>query len=194
MENQSESQLKRYNQLYLAVILRYKDYIEEKENLNVAELPRLITPTDESVISVANRIKGIFPAYSFRENYTEAVKFAQDYVNVEITNASLPIEFWLAPADTIKSGAGDVFDRANLLCSILISLGAVTAKVVTVVNSSGRRFLVYSESDQGIIAIDLEGGKRIFKDREQFLASLGLSEGDDVTAYEFNDKMYNNLA
>lgn len=39
----------RLNNLYLAVISRYKEYIEEKEGLSVAELPTLVTPNSEKV-------------------------------------------------------------------------------------------------------------------------------------------------
>ncbi|MGI0141882.1 MAG: hypothetical protein ACREBF_04530 [Candidatus Micrarchaeales archaeon] len=192
MDTSQEALLKKYNQLYLAMILRYKDYIEEQENLNVAELPKLITPQDDDVLNVANRIKNTFDPYSYHDNYVAAAKRAYDYVKSEIASVSLPIEFWLRPSDTIKSGAGDIFDQATLLCSILIALGNIGAKVITVVKPTERRFVVYSEFNGNIIAFDLEKGYGGFDNQERLFDSLAL-KGDDITAYEFNEKMYNDL-
>jgi len=193
METPQEAELlKKYNQLYLAIILRYKDYIEEKENLNVAELPKLILPADESIITVSNRIKNAFSDYSFGKDYINAAKLAYEYVKNEISTVSLPIEFWLTPTDTIKSGAGDIFDQATLLCSMLIALGNVTAKVITVIKPNERRFIVYSEFGGKIVAFDMDKGFGGFDSLEKLLEGLSLN-GEDVTAYEFNDKMYNDL-
>ncbi|MDE1855931.1 MAG: hypothetical protein KGH49_01715 [Candidatus Micrarchaeota archaeon] len=186
--------LKKYNQLYLQMILRYKDHIEDKENLNVAELPKLITPDDNDVMNIANRIKNALGTYSYGQNFINAAKLAYEYVKNEISVVSLPIEFWLRPSDTIKCSAGDVMDKATLLCSALIALGNVSSKVVTVVKPSERRFLVYCEFDGKIIALDLDRGFIQFEDRDKMLQSLTLNDGEDTTAYEFNDKMYNNLA
>ncbi|MDE1825034.1 MAG: hypothetical protein KGH61_02620 [Candidatus Micrarchaeota archaeon] len=194
MENLPEESLKKYNQLYLAIILRYKDYIEEKEKLNVAELPKLITPQDESVAAISNRIKSAFQNYSYPRDFEAAARFAFEYVKNEISNVSLPIEFWLMPSETIKSEAGDVFDRATLLCSIFLALGNVSSKVVIVTGSTARKFIVYAELGQKIISHDLEDGPRQFPDKEAFIKSLRLDSDDELTAYEFSDKMYNSLA
>jgi hypothetical protein len=122
--------LKKYNQLYLEVILRYKEYIEEKESLYVAELPKLVVPENEDVVNIANRIKNSMPSYNYNDNYYDSARLAYSYVKDEITLANLPIQFWLTPDETIKCGAGDIFDKAVLLCSLLIALGDVSAKII----------------------------------------------------------------
>ena len=38
------SEQTKINQVYVSIILRYKDYIEEKERISVAELPRFVIP------------------------------------------------------------------------------------------------------------------------------------------------------
>lgn len=194
METTSETDLKRYNQLYLEVILRYKDYIEQNENLNVAELPKLITPSNETVAGIANGLKGTFSLYSYNANFMAAANLAYDYVQNKISHISLPIEFWLYPADTIKCEAGDFFDKATLLCSLLIALGNPSAKVITAIRPSGRRFIVYCEFDGKIVALDLDRGLINFESKEKLIESLCLKDEEDTTAYEFNDEMYNNLA
>ena len=186
--------LKKYNQVYLEIIMRYKDYIEENENLYVAELPKLITPDDESVAGIANRIKSSFPAYEYSENFIDAAKMAYSYVKDEIALFNLLIQFWLKPEEVIRCGAGDIFDKATLLCSILIALGNISTKLLIKVDDSERDFAVYSEFNGSIVAFDLESGFKEYKSREELLESMGISkENEDITAYEFNDKMYNSI-
>ncbi|MGC8776775.1 MAG: hypothetical protein ACP5P2_02405 [Candidatus Micrarchaeia archaeon] len=193
MEDKEIETLKRYNQLYLEIIMRYKDYIEENENLYVAELPKLITPDNESVVGVANKIKSSFPEYKYEDNFPDAVRLAYSYVKDEIFLASLPIQFWLKPEEVIRCGAGDIFDKATLLCSLIIALGNASTKIVIKVEGSEREFVVYSEFNGGIIAVDLEKGVKEYRSKDELFDDMGISKGggEDLTAYEFNDKMYN---
>jgi len=186
--------LKRYNQLYLEIIMRYKDYIEENENLYVAELPKLITPDNESVVSLANKIKSQFPIYSYNENFPDAVRSAYSYVKESILLVNLPIQFWLKPEEVIRCGAGDIFDKATLLCSLIIALGNVSTKLIIKVKDSEREFIVYSEFNKGIIAVDLERGVKEYKSRDELLKAMGVyEESEEMNVYEFNDKIYNSI-
>jgi len=186
--------LKRYNQLYLEIIMRYKEYIEENENLYVAELPKLITPDNESVVSIANKIKSQFPVYSYNDNFPDAVRLAYSYVKDDILLVNLPIQFWLKPEEVIRCGAGDIFDKAALLCSIIIALGNVSTKLIIKVEDSEREFVVYSEFNNNIIAVDLESGVKEYKNREELLKAMGVyEENEEMNVYEFNDKIYNSI-
>lgn len=174
--------------------MRYKEYIEQNENLNVADLPRLITPTNETVVTAANKVKSTFDNYAYNSNFLSAAKLAYEFVTIQISHVSLPIEFWLYPSDTIKCEAGDIFDKATLLCSMLIALGNPSSRVISSVKPNERRFIVYCEFDDAILAFDLDRGLIRFENKEKLIESLVLKENDDTTAYEFNDKMYANLA
>jgi hypothetical protein len=186
--------LKRYNQLYLEIIMRYKEYIEENENLYVAELPKLITPDNESVVGLANKIKSQFPIYNYNENFPDAVRIAYSYVKENILLVNLPIQFWLKPEEAIRCGAGDIFDKATLLCSLIIALGNVSTKLIIKVEDSEREFVVYSEFNNSIIAVDLERGVKEYKSREELLKAMGVyEENEEINVYEFNDKMYNSI-
>lgn len=186
--------LKRYNQLYLEIIMRYKEYIEENENLYVAELPKLITPDNESVVGLANKIKSQFPIYNYNENFPDAVRIAYSYVKDNILLVNLPIQFWLKPEEVIRCGAGDIFDKATLLCSLIIALGNVSTKLIIKVEENEREFVVYSEFNNGIIAVDLERGVKEYKSREELLKAMGVyEENEEMNVYEFNDKMYNSI-
>jgi hypothetical protein len=186
--------LEKYNSLYLEVIMRYKEYIEERETLHVAELPTLVTPDDEAVIASVKNIKAMFATYNYDTDFPEAAREAEWYVREKIITTSLPIQFWLKPRQTISLEAGDVFDKAVLLCSLLIGLGNVSSKIITAVSGSGRKLAVYCEFKDRIVFFEIEGKAAEFGTKEEMLSSMGIGKSTDVTAYEFNDKMYNNLA
>lgn len=185
--------LKKYNNIYLSIIMRYKDYIEEREGLYVAELPKLVTPEDTSVISAASGIMSNFPSYSYERDFLEAARLAHLYVKDKITTLSLPIQFWQKPSETITNAAGDPFDKAVLLCSLLIALGGVTTKIIIKITDGNRDFVVYSEYRGELIVIDLERGVGSAHDRNDLMARLKIGTDTELSAYEFNDKMYNDI-
>lgn len=187
--------LERYNKIYLSVIMRYKDSIEENENLYIAELPKLILPQDASVVAVARNITSVFPAYEYENDFRNALKMAYEYVSKEVAAVSLPIQFWQRPNETISNGAGDLFDKAVLLCSIMISLGAIPSKIIIAVKEDGERnFLVYTEYKGKILFVDIEQGVGELESKEGLLKKLNIGKDSEISAYEFNDKMYVDLA
>lgn len=189
-----EDLLKKYNALYLEMIMRYKEAIEQGEKLYVAELPKLITPQDETVIGVVNKIKSAFPNYNFEENFRDAAKQAHRYVKESIATLSPPIQFWLKPGQAVSIGAGDIFDKVVLLCSMLIALGNLSTKIITVVKDDKKKHMIYCEFKEKRIVIDVENGISEVKSEEELLAEMGVHKEGEITAYEFNDKMYNNLS
>ncbi len=187
--------VKRYNKLYLDVIMRYRDHIEESEHMHLAELPKLVTPDDEVVAAEAKNITSKLPTYRYDDNFPDAAKLAYEYVRDRIVQASLPIQFWLTPKQTISDGAGDVFDKAVLLCSLLIAMGNKSTRIIvrTRDDAEDLKFVVYSEYKNRILAIDMQGGYHEYANKDDMLNILGIKDGGDINAYEFNDKMYTNL-
>jgi hypothetical protein len=188
-----EKMLEKYSSLYLEIIMRYKDYIEEKETMYMAELPTLVTPSDESVLSKVKSIKSMFSVYKYDEDFYSAAREAHWFVRDKITDISLPIQFWLRPGQTMTLEAGDVFDKAVLLCTLLIALGNATAKVITLIGDSEKKFAVYCEFSGKTLLFDAEGEATEFGSRQEMLEKLGIGKDSSTTAYEFNDKMYNDL-
>jgi hypothetical protein len=184
--------LKAYNSIYLEIIMRYKELIEEKESLYLADLPKLVTPNDDNVVLLAKEIEGNFPVFNYDENFPEAVRLSYQYVKDRITPISLPIQFWLKPDQTIRYSAGDIFDKAVLLCSLLIAIGNVSSRIIVVAKETDRSFIVYAEFGGKIMAVDLEKGVRDFANLGALLDELSIDR-DDTTAYEFNDKMYRDI-
>jgi hypothetical protein len=190
---EDEALTKKYNALYLEIIMRYKDVIEHGETLYVAELPKLVTPTDENVIAAVSKITSAFHIYIYDENFLEAAQQAHKFVKEEITTVSPPIQFWLRPGQALMMQAGDTFDKAVLLCSMLIALGNVTSKIITTVNDDGKRQVICCEYKGEQVIVDLDDGVSKAGSREEMLEMLGIKKGKVSTAYEFNDKMYNDL-
>jgi hypothetical protein len=175
-------------QLYLAVIQRYKDYIEEQESLSVAELPTLVTPNNEKVAAKAKEVMDDFDHYTYEGSFYDASVEALEFVRDKIADATLPLQFWLSPADTLTFGMGDIVDKCVLLCSLLIKLGNPSAKVLMSIRDSTRNVLVYYEYSGKLYLLDMKDGIRELPGKDAMLKALGIDENS--TAYEFNDKMY----
>lgn len=184
-----------YNSIYLEIIMRYRDQIEEQEGMHVAELPKLVTPENENVQLIASNIKDKFLTYDYDKHFLEAAKHAHQYVKDTIVTIDLPIQFWQRPADTIKYKAGELFDKTTLLCSILLALGSGSAKAIIAIKESERSFSTYFEFEGGVYSIDLDTGMTRHRDVNDMLVRLGIgSENEEVSAYEFNDKSYKDIA
>ncbi len=187
-----DARLEGLNQLYLAIIQRYKEYIEDEESLSVAELPTLVTPESEKVADKAAEIMGDFDHYSYEVDFYEASIKALEFVKDSIKDAVLPLQFWLTPTDTLTFRMGDSVDKCMLLCSLLIKMGNPSAKVLMKMYDSTRTVFTYYEHSGRVYLLDLKDSVKEFESREQLLGSLSINE--DVTAYEFNDKMYVDIA
>ncbi len=193
-EGRNASNLEHYNRLYLAIIMRYKDLIEENEKLNVAELPKQITPEDPSIVAFANSIKAKFKDYNPERDFYEAGKQAHRHVKEVVETVSLPVEFWLKPSETLSIEAGDLMDKATLLCSIFIALGNITSKIIIATTDSERKIGVYCSVGSKIVYFDIADGIAEFSSREELLENLGIGKNEDIRAYEFNDKMYADIS
>ncbi len=188
-----EELTKKYNALYLEIIMRYKDVIETGETIYVAELPKLVTPEDETVLSVAGKMTSGFHIYNYEENFLEAARNAHNYVQNEIATISPPVQFWLRPSQVVNLQAGDIFDKVVLLCSVLIALGNPSATILTAVREEDKRHVVLCEYKGELLVIDLEDGITTVKSKEEALAMIGIKTVEGMTAYEFNNRMYNDL-
>ncbi len=186
---ESDEKYSRINQIYLLIISRYRDYIEEKEQISVAELPILVTPKEVAIARKAGEIKATFSDYSYDQNFCDAGARAFEFVSREIEDVQLPLQFWLTPNETMQFMSGDLTDKCVLLCSLLIALGNPSSKVFVAINDGDRRISVYYEFNDSITMFDLErNATKSFKSKDEMVQSFGMN--GDSTAYEFNDQMY----
>lgn len=187
---QSERE-KRLNQIYIAIISRYKEYIEEQEGLSVAELPTLIMPNGEKVSSKSEEIKSSFLNYSYDQNFHEASLEAYNFVKNAIEEIVLPLQFWLTPEETMEFMMGDSMDKNILLCSLLIKLGNPSSRVFVKMLESNRKVFVYYQFKNVLYLLDLDDEITELQDRRALLKMLDLKE--ETIAYEFNNQMYSDI-
>ncbi|MDE1857067.1 MAG: hypothetical protein KGH98_03205 [Candidatus Micrarchaeota archaeon] len=180
------------NQLYLAIISRYKEYIEEKESIAVAELPTLVSPKNPLVVAKANEIKSSFGTYNYSARFNDAGRIAFDFVRTRVGEVTLPLQFWISPEETLRFMMGDVMDKNILLCSLLIALGNPSAKVLVTIRDSSLKAVTYYELNGKAYAMDLSSGIKEYQGNDAFVATLGID--DETTAYEFNDQMYRDIS
>jgi hypothetical protein len=178
----------RLSEVYLSIISRYRQYIEEKEDLSVAELPTLVTPKNQKVTDSVERIKSGFGVYSYDKNFHDASIKAFELVKKEIDDIVLPVQFWITPEEALTFRMGDSIDKNILLCSMLISLGNPSAKVLVRMHQDVMRIFVYYEFNGGVYELDLSNGIKEYKSKEEMISSLGI--GEETIAYEFNNQMY----
>ena len=178
----------RLSGLYLAIISRYKDYIEEKEELSVAELPTLVTPRAEDIVSKADEIKAGLSPYFYDRDFIAAARLAFDFVKDYIDEVTLPVQFWLAPEETMRFKAGDRMDKSILLCSLLIALENHSAKVFMLIRDNERKTCVYFDFFGMVTVMDFKDGISEYRSRDEMLEKFAITADD--TAYEFNNRSY----
>jgi hypothetical protein len=188
MESRALDKETRLSQLYLSIISRYKGYIEEKEELAVAELPTLVLPKGELVVRKANEIRGTFPNYSYDTDFPKAAMKAFEFVRDAIEEVILPLQFWLTPDETAEFRLGDRIDRNVLLCSVLIALGNPSSKVFVIKRESSVSTYTYFEFDGKTVLMNVQDGTSVFGGREEMIRKMEI--GEDDTAYEFNHQSY----
>jgi hypothetical protein len=188
-ELQKEEKYSKLNQIYLLIISRYKGYIEEKEELSVAELPTLVTPKGQLVLRKTDEIKNSIENYSYEANFYEASMTIFNFVKNDIEDITLPLQFWLTPEEIMRFMIGDITDKNILLCSLFIALGNPSSKVLVIIEDSEREIKVYYEFNNKITLFDITNGSiKEFETKEKMLESFNMN--DETAAYEFNDQMY----
>jgi hypothetical protein len=191
LEDEKEREIDRemrLNQVYLAIISRYKDYIEEREHISIAELPTLVTPASELVVKKADELKSAFGTYSYDSHFYEVGINSFYFVKDKITDISMPIQFWMTPEETISFGMGDLLDRNILLCSLLIALGNPSAKVLVYTKEDVRKVFTYYEFGGKAYMLDFAKGFKRYENRAAMIKTLDLNKED--VSYEFNNNMY----
>lgn len=193
MEKNDCDLVKKYNRVYLEILMKYKDYIEEKEAVYVSQLPEFVSPKDQNVEAVVMELLRSFSSYEPSNDLADGAAKAWSYVNGNIDTISIPLDFWQTPAETLTYMAGDLLDKAVLLCSMIIAMGSADAKVVMCIKPGKTSANVYFGWNGGIISLNLETGPKAYAGRDELLADIGVGE-EGATAYEFDDKAYLDLS
>lgn len=145
----SERKLK----VYEMILSRYKTIINEKENRSVSEIRQLISPYDDYIKSLRDRIIEELQPYVYEKHFFSAVQKCVNYIK-SIYNLRLPVVFWMTFQELDELKAGPLTDQCVLLCSLLRALGSNDAKVYFTQSKKYVGFRINNES----YLIDPESG------------------------------------
>ena len=179
------------NQIYISIILRYKEYIEEKEHISVAELPRFVTPKNTKIQEKVTNFKSTFGTYIYERDFYYASLLGYDFIKKEIDDINLPLEFWFYPNEILEFKIGDIMDKNILLCSLFIGLGNPSTKVFAIINNNKQDIFTYYEFNEKIYKFDIKNDISVFESKEKMISDLLINE--NTIAYEFNNQIYNDI-
>ncbi|BCS91274.1 MAG: hypothetical protein ARM1_0731 [Candidatus Micrarchaeota archaeon] len=179
--------LKRERDLYLFIIEKYKDYIEKEEYRSIAALSSLITPDIDEIEEFLIDIRSKYEPFVYNKDMLHITADLLSKINSSILELRMPIELWLYPRDVIMLKVGDKIDIANLITSILITLGSSTAK--TIVNNYNDQLIVgsyFSFNDKYYLIRD--GVILIYNSLEELYKAVYADKTDE--AFEYNNTYY----
>jgi len=159
-----------------AIMERYASVIEQGEQKTSDSLKSLVTVSSE-------KIKGIVRELGSVENL---YKFVRD----DVEEVYVPFMFWLNPEDVVKLKAGDIQDKATLLCTLLRAKDE-DAKVVVVELKNGMHRSVVVIEDR-VLALEPTREFEDFVGAEGEVILKYLFDGSPFKKkiYEFNEKEY----
>ncbi|MEW6528261.1 MAG: hypothetical protein AB1391_00065 [Candidatus Micrarchaeota archaeon] len=149
--------------IYELILLRYREKIEENEHKSISELRGHISPYNEFVKQLNERLCFELKPYEYEKHFPVAVQNCVDYIK-SIKNIELPVSFWIDFKTMDELKAGDLIDQALLLTSLLRSFGSPTAKILITKSKKvyvgyewkGERYIINPESGSVLSGDDLE--------------------------------------
>jgi len=168
--------------LYMLMVSRYKDLINENETRSVSEIRQRISPYSDTIKSLNMRLTEDLQPFSYEQHFITAAQRAINYIR-EIKTCQFTITFWLGFDEMDKLKLGGIMDKALLFAALLRSFGS--DQVLVKVAKSGKTYVSFL----------WEGKEYMFVPE-----SGSLLTGDDVVSvfskdpldYMFNDLTYEN--
>ena len=201
--------------VYRKLIERYSEEITQGEQKTIPELKEMVVPNDSAVREVKKKILGelgfaqeaekgeripsteIQPNhYRYEKDFLAAAEKAYNAAQAfKRVHNDLPVSFWLKPREMVELDIADAFDRAILLCSLLISLGCENCKVRVLDLEEGFKHptvaFAYNEK-QYLMDPMQECSAYAYHGKLSEVLKSYTYEGRKAlkSAYEFNDKEY----
>ena len=163
---------------YRRIIERYAKVVSFGEEKSIPELKRMVAP-GECVEAKAAELGG----------EREALEFVKA---LPLLHAKLSVSFWLSPREALELGAGDVMDKAVLLCSLLLAQSANAFLRVIELDEGTKHPVVLVKGERGARVLDaVSGGSFNGSSADVALRQLSF-EGKQYarSLYEFNNANY----
>lgn len=180
MEEQisSETKLK----VYSLIVERYAQMICKEEEKSVTEIRSRISPYDDFVKSVRDKLTSGFSPYEYEKNFFQAVQSAIEYIKSIKTFRAIPV-FWMSFAEIDRIKAASAMDKALYLAAILRALESRDVKVM--VSRKENAYVGFTWGGENFIIIPESGSLLSGADAESTFS-------DDPLAYSFSDLFYEN--
>ncbi|MBU1196889.1 hypothetical protein KJ765_00095 [Candidatus Micrarchaeota archaeon] len=194
------------------IIDRYATLVNENEEKTIPELKTLVQPENEAVLELKERIlaevaedkkksgtAGESPAYVYEHDFLFAADKAFTNVrNMKNIHSDLAVLFWLTPRESLDLNAGDLFDKAVLLCSVLKALGANPhVRVLELEKNRIHPVVAFAFEDREYILDASQEDATLTKycgKLEEVLKTFSFDDSRFLkSAYEFNDAEYQNF-
>ncbi|MFH1393582.1 MAG: hypothetical protein ABII71_06025 [Candidatus Micrarchaeota archaeon] len=175
-EIDSETKLK----LYMLMVSRYKDLINENETRSVSEIRQRVSPYSEIIKKLSARFTSDLAPFSHEKHFITVAQRAINYLR-EIKTCQFLITFWLGFDEMDKLKLGGVMDKALLLAALLRSFGSDT--VLVKVTKSGNTYVVFPWEGKDYVFVP-ESGSLLAGD------DVGALFAKDPVDYAFNDLSY----
>lgn len=166
--------------LYMLIVNRYKDMISKQEEHSVSEIRQRISPYDDQLKSIRDRlIKDIGP-YEYDKHFFQAVQRILDYIR-NIKTVRFLLTFWMSFEEIDELKVAGVMDKALLLAALLRSLDSKDVKVM--VTKSEHVFVGFTWRGDNHLIVPESGSLLAREDSTKMFA-------DDPLAYSFSDLFY----
>lgn len=185
---------------YKKIIERYGEAIDAGERKTIPELKALVDQKDAAVLKLkAEALAKIGHAddYSFERDFLPYAEASFSYVkSLSRIDSEIEPSFWMRPEEIVGLGAADAFDRAILLCSLLLACECETARVLVLELEGGGRHPVvvfYYKEKQHFLDPSQEAEFSTYSGTLEEIFRHYSYEGKKVlkAAFEFNHADYN---
>ncbi|MFH1221950.1 MAG: hypothetical protein V1492_02595 [Candidatus Micrarchaeota archaeon] len=167
--------------IYLLMLGRYKDLINEKETKTITEIRSLINPRHPFIEQL--RKKMIPEDYSYEKNFSTALSKAVEYMRA-IETCEFAVSFWMTFEEMDKLEAADTPNKSLLFASLLRSFGAESTRVL--VTKSGAYYVTFLYDGRNYLFSPKNNSLLAGDDVSKLLA-------EDSPRHSFNDVVYENF-
>jgi len=169
--------------IYHLILSRYKEHIEKHERSSLSELRQMITPYNDFIKSLRDKIIEDLQPYSYEKHFFSAVQKVTEYIR-SIKNIKLDIVFWMSFEELDSLKAGPLIDQAIFLTSLLRSLGSNDTKVY--ISFLGKIYVGFSWNNTHYLINPESGSLLSGSDAENAFV-------EDHLRYVFNDLSFESL-
>jgi len=169
------------NKLYLLMLNRYKEHINEKETKTIAEMRGTIKPQSEFIVNLKKKMLG--DDYKYEKDFLNAVNKAIEYLR-GIETFEFAINFWMNFEEIEAVKAADSINKAVLFASLIRSFGSDDTKVL--VAKSGNYYGGFKYDGVNYLFVPKTSSLLAGDDASNIIAS-------DSLKYSFNDREYVNF-